>query len=158
LTAAAVKHVGLQHSEQASYLGSQHDATRSRSSGAGSSYRSTAGTRRRQLSVDICGLRLGCNGTDRPMDKRTDRRTADRYAHCAPHTGSVNKKLTQNKKGKGRPCSITERRVPELIPVLGSQPAGDVCHKSDGMLPLLSDRPAVTPAILKKAATNFAAW
>jgi len=92
------------------------------------------------------------------MDKRTDRRTADRYAHCAPHTGSVNKKLTQNKKGKGRPCSITERRVPELIPVLGSQPAGDVSHKSDGMLPLLSDRPAVTPAILKKAATNFAAW
>jgi len=26
--------------------------------------------------------------------------------------------------GKGSPCSITERRVPELIPVLGSQPAG----------------------------------
>jgi len=24
--------------------------------------------------------------------------------------------------------SITERRVPELIPVLGSQPAGDVNH------------------------------
>ena len=24
--------------------------------------------------------------------------------------------------------SITERRVPELIPVLGSQPAGDVSH------------------------------
>jgi len=29
-------------------------------------------------------------------------------------------------KGKGSPYSITERRVPELIPVLGSQPAGDV--------------------------------
>ena len=29
------------------------------------------------------------------------------------------------KKGKGSPYSITERRVPELIPVLGSQPAGD---------------------------------
>jgi len=29
---------------------------------------------------------------------------------------------------KGRPCSITERRVPELIPVLGSQPAGVVSH------------------------------
>jgi len=28
-------------------------------------------------------------------------------------------------KGKGSPYSITERRVPELIPVLGSQPAGD---------------------------------
>jgi len=33
-------------------------------------------------------------------------------------------------KGKGSPYSITERRVPELIPVLGSQPAGDVNHKS----------------------------
>jgi len=27
---------------------------------------------------------------------------------------------------KGSPYSITERRVPELIPVLRSQPAGDV--------------------------------
>jgi len=32
-------------------------------------------------------------------------------------------------KGKGSPYSITERRVPELIPVLGSQPAGDVSHE-----------------------------
>jgi len=32
-------------------------------------------------------------------------------------------------KGKGSPYSITERRVLELIPVLGSQPAGDVSHK-----------------------------
>ena len=32
------------------------------------------------------------------------------------------------KKGKGSPYSITERRLPELIPVLGSQPAGDVSH------------------------------
>ena len=30
------------------------------------------------------------------------------------------------KKGKGSPYSITERIVPELIPVLGSQPARDV--------------------------------
>jgi len=62
------------------------------------------------------------------------------------------------KKGKGSPYSITERRVPELIPVLDSQPAGDVNHKSDGRLLLLSARPAVTPASLKRAATNFAAW
>jgi len=60
-------------------------------------------------------------------------------------------------KGKGSPYSIAERRVQELIPVLGSQPAGDV-HKPDGRLPLLSSRPAVTPASLKRAATNFAAW
>jgi len=62
------------------------------------------------------------------------------------------------KKGKGSPYSITERRVPELIPVLGCQPAGDVNHKLDGRLPLLSARPAVTPATHKRAATNFAAW
>jgi len=61
-------------------------------------------------------------------------------------------------KGKGSPYSITERRVPELIPVLGSQPAGDVNHNADGRLPLLSARPAVTPATLKRAAANFAAW
>jgi len=54
----------------------------------------------------------------------------------------------QGKKGKGSPFSITERRVPELIPVLGSQPAGDVNHKANGRLPLLSARPAVTHATL----------
>jgi len=62
------------------------------------------------------------------------------------------------KKGKGSPYSITKHRVPELIPVLGSQPIGDMNHKPDGRLPLLSTRPAVTPATLKRAATNFAAW
>jgi len=62
------------------------------------------------------------------------------------------------KKDKGSPYWITERRVPELIPVLGSRPAGDVSHKPDCRLPLLSARPAVTPATLKRAATNFAAW
>jgi len=61
-------------------------------------------------------------------------------------------------KGKGSPYSLTARRVPGLIPVLDSQPAGDVSHKPDGRLPLLSARPAVTPANLKRAATSFAAW
>jgi len=61
------------------------------------------------------------------------------------------------RKGKGdrkivSPYSITERRVPELIPVFGSQPAGDVSNKPGGRLPLL------TLATLKRAATNFAAW
>ena len=61
--------------------------------------------------------------------------------------------------GKGSPYSIAERRVPELTPVLGSQPAGDESHKPGGRLPLLSARPAVTSlATLKRAATNFAAW
>jgi len=61
-------------------------------------------------------------------------------------------------KGKGCPYSITERRVLELIPVLGSQPAGDVSHKPGGRRPLLSARHAVTIATLKRAVTNFAAW
>ena len=62
-------------------------------------------------------------------------------------------------KGKVRsPYSITEHRVPEMIPVIGSQPAGDVSHKTGGTLPLLSARPAVTFATFKSAATSFAAW
>jgi len=48
--------------------------------------------------------------------------------------------------------------VPEMIPVLGSQPAGEVSHKPAGRQPLLSARPTVTPATLKRAASNFAAW
>jgi len=60
--------------------------------------------------------------------------------------------------GKGSPFSIAERRVPELIPVLGSQPAGDASHKPGGRLPLLSARRAVALASLKRAATSFAAW
>jgi len=45
-------------------------------------------------------------------------------------------------KGKGSSYSITERRVPELIPVLGSQPAGDVSHKPGGRLPAITFRQA----------------
>jgi len=46
----------------------------------------------------------------------------------------------------------------ELIPVLDSLPAGDESHKPGSRLPLLSARPTVTPATLKRATTNFAAW
>jgi len=56
------------------------------------------------------------------------------------------------------PYSITERMVPELILVSGSQPAGDVSHKPGGRLPLLSARLAVTPATHKRAFVNFDAW
>jgi len=70
----------------------------------------------------------------------------------------ASKRITQTKKGKRSPYSITERRVPELIPVLGSQPAGDVSHKPGGRLSLLSARLAVTPATLIRAAANFGAW
>jgi len=78
------------------------------------------------------------------MSEHTDTHTVDR--------------LLLKRKGKGSPYSITEHRVPQLIPVLGSQPAGDVSHKPSGRLPLLSARPAVNPATLKRAAISFAAW
>ena len=61
-------------------------------------------------------------------------------------------------KGKGSPYSITERRVPELIPVLGSLPADDVSHKPGGRLPLLFAGPALTLATLKRFVTISAAW
>ena len=68
--------------------------------------------------------------------------------HCRTYVTSEMLKLgsTTVVKGKGSPYSIAERGVPELIPVLGSQHAGDVSHKPGGRLPLLSARPAVTPA------------
>ena len=57
------------------------------------------------------------------------------------------------KKGSPR-CHIRLQSiwVPELIQVLGSQPAGDVKHTPDGRLPLLFARPAVTLATRKRAA------
>jgi len=58
-------------------------------------------------------------------------------------------------KGKGSPYSIAECRVPDLIKVLGSQPVGDVSHKPDGRLPLLSARPAVIHTTLRRAATKL---
>ena len=60
----------------------------------------------------------------------------------------------QTKKAKGSPHSIAE-----VIPVLGSQPAGDVSQKPGVRLPLglLFARPAVTLATLKRVATNFVA-
>jgi len=45
------------------------------------------------------------------------------------HTRAAAMRLLATKKAKGSSYSITERRVPELIPVLGSQPAGDMSHK-----------------------------
>ena len=61
-------------------------------------------------------------------------------------------------KYKGGPYSTAERMVPELIPVLGSQPAGVVSHKPGVRLTLFSVRPTVTLATLNRAATSFAAW
>jgi len=85
---------------------------------------------------------------------QTDGQTLYHYVDSVVYYASS----VTNTKGKGSPYSITERRVPELIPVLGSQLAGDVSRKPGGRLLLLSARPAVTPATLKRAATNSAAW
>jgi len=73
------------------------------------------------------------------------------------HTGQPQLKYKLLLLSKGSSYSIAEHRVPELIPVLGSQPAGDMSHKPDCRLPSLSARPAVTLATLKTAATSFAA-
>jgi len=81
----------------------------------------------------------------------------DRLFKVRHPTGShVHRK--SGKKGKGSPYSITDRRVPELIPVLCSQPVGDMSHKPGSRLSLLSSKPAVTLATLKRAAANFPAW
>jgi len=52
--------------------------------------------------------------------------------------------------GTYSPYSISERRVPQLIPVLGSQPASDVSHKPGGRLPLLSARPQLPSQSLRR--------
>jgi len=83
---------------------------------------------------------------------------ADRHTHTQTRSSQYSALPYRGKKGKGSPYSITERRIPELIPVLGSQPACDVSHKPDDRLPLFFARPAVTPATLKRAATSFVAW
>jgi len=96
-----------------------------------------------------------------PTTVTRQRRDCD--LNCRPESSTLTSRLPSHPllgigKGKDNLYSIAERRVPELIPVLGSQPAGDVSHKPGGRLPLLSARPTVTLATLKKAAINFAAW
>ena len=59
-------------------------------------------------------------------------------AESTCQTGTL---LKAKSKCKGSPYSIAKRRVPELIPVFSSQPAGDASHKPSGRLPLLSARP-----------------
>ena len=92
------------------------------------------------------------------MDRQTDSVQYATWVRVCPNVQSYAKCTVLTAHWKASPYSIAERRVPELIPVLGSQPAGDVSHKPGGRLPLLSARPAVTPTTLIRAATNFAAW
>ena len=65
---------------------------------------------------------------------QTHRRTPDRFID---HDPAPQEASSVNKKGsKGSPYSIAERRVPDLIPVLSSQPVGGVSHKPGVRLPL----------------------
>jgi len=66
------------------------------------------------------------------------------YGRCIRNRDSFEPIRQCKVKGKVSPYSITERKVPELIQVLGSQPAGDVSHKPGGRQPLLSAGLAVT--------------
>jgi len=95
-----------------------------------------------------------CNSNPGFMIARCSR-TCLGCAQKNPGTNTTEPGLVVRFKKSYSPYSITEHRVPELIPVLGSQPAGDVSHKPGGRLPLLSAKPAVTPTTHKRAATNF---
>jgi len=97
--------------------------------------------------------RLRCDSNLGPLTVRRGYRDLHVYSsqcYCYVSCGLRAAAYRLIKKSKGSPYSITERRVPELIPVLGSQPAGDVSHKPGGRLPLLSARPAVTLATLAR--------
>ena len=56
------------------------------------------------------------------------RHRRDKYPHNQTiiQLGRHHHGLKKGKCIKGSPYSINEHRVPEMIPVLGSQPAGDV--------------------------------
>jgi len=92
---------------------------------------------RRRVIADSCGSRRSSSSSLRDYITSRARSTYDTHTHT--HTGVK----------KASPYSTTERTAPEPIPVPGSQPARDASHKPGGRLPLLSARPAVTPANLE---------
>ena len=65
----------------ASYLGSQHDAARNRSSAACRCRWTAAGTRRRQLSTDICCTRPSSEAHQLRVDATVDRRDRQTDGH-----------------------------------------------------------------------------
>ena len=99
-----------------------------------SDYASETGryTTRRRLLLHTAPTQLNSAGLDWTGRRRVP-------VHLGPDLQTIVRFIVRLKvKVKGSPYSITERRVPELIPVLGSQPAGDVSHKPGGRLPLLA--------------------
>ena len=83
---------------------------------------------------------LSCTHTVHPVTpaRHTSALARSVYTHGKiTYTRSGRVRCSHKGIGKGSSYSISERRVPELIPVLDSQPAGDVSQKPDGKLPLL---------------------
>jgi len=68
---------------------------------------------------------------------------------CSGPLNLFSRGCAYGEKGKGSPHSTAQRKVPELIAVLGSQSAGDVSHKPGGRLPLLSARLRLPPQPLR---------
>jgi len=103
-----------------------------------------------ELAYDIFTLLLRVES--RETDATTDAVVVSQYArryHLHTHSRVTALCPPEIKLAHTRLAS-DESTVPELIQVLGSQPAGVVSHKLGGRLPLLSARPAVTPATLKR--------
>ena len=112
----------------------------------------------RSVILNVSGFETRCRISSVTLQPVTEQRTIE-YSSVSHRNDSVVGHYTFDiQKVNVAHNRITKRRVLEFIPVLFSQPAGDMSHKPDGRLPLLSARPAVIPATLKTAATNFAAW
>jgi len=128
--------------------------------------RNVAFERRRQWLVAASVRVAVVEITARLAGERLDKTIHDRHRNNGAIFHRQVHSLIDDKHRHSMVCDIkqgsayltAERRVPELIPVLGSQPAGEMSHKPGSTLSLLSARPAVTLATLKRAATNFAAW
>jgi len=129
-------------------------------SSSSSSSAAAAGGGRRSISTEL-RARWPAEPCERTCRTRPDGNTP-RAGRCQTPCCHTQPRLSRytatTKKGEGSTYSTAEHRVPELIPVFDSQPAGNVSHKPGGRLPLLSARPAVTLATLKTAATNSTAW
>ena len=88
---------------------------------------------------------------------------ADEKAEICEKMRQLDRQKDRAKQTDGSPVALFNLFV-QVQAWLGSshhrsQPAGDVSHEPGGRLSLLSARPAVTPATLKRAATKFAdAW
>ena len=93
-----------------------------------------------------CTLLLLAGSLLRTITRRVDALYTRRHRHHGCCCNWQNPQLRSHRMNctysagvkKGSPYSTTERKVPELIPVLGSQPAGDVSHEPGSRLPLLS--------------------